>query len=130
MAGILYFYRLFVYHFDFGQKNEAIHSLFSLMELRLFKFITVPAMILSVLSGIIMISINPLLLSQKWFQIKLTGAVLMIFSTIYGLPLMKNFRNKRLQGYTSKQLRFLNEVPTLLMILIVVMVIMRPFGTW
>lgn len=127
MAGVLYFYRLFVYHFDFGQNDKSIHSLLSLMEKRLFKFITLPAMVLSIIAGIIMILLNPILLTEKWFHIKLLGAALMILVTLYGFIPLKNFRERYFTGYSSRGLRFLNEIPTLLMILIVVMVFIRPF---
>lgn len=126
MAGILYFYRLFVYHFDFGQKDRAIQNLLSLMEKRLIKYITIPAMTVSVLAGLVMVFLNLDLLNQRWFQLKMFGVLLMISMTLYGFLPMKNFKNHKFSSYTSFGLRVINEIPTLLMILIVALVILRP----
>jgi putative membrane protein len=127
MAGLLYYYRLFVYHFEFGQKNESIHSLLSLMEKRLYKYITIPAMLVAVISGLCMAYLNPALFNENWFRIKVTAALLMIGVTFHGISPLRKFQNKKFHPYSSKQLRIMNEVPTFLMILIVVMVILRPF---
>src|SRR5690242_13273999 len=88
MAGILYFYRLFIYHFDYAQTNHSNHVLLSLMEKRLFKYITVPAMIISAITGLAMAYFNSALLSERWFQIKFIGAVSMMGVTLYGLVLL------------------------------------------
>ena len=127
MAGLLYYYRLFIYHFEFGQTNQAIHSLLSLMEKRLFKYITVPSMIAAVITGVLMVIDNPSLIRALWFQIKFLCGLLMIGTTIYGLRLLRRFKNKNFKPYSSKKLRIMNEIPTILMILIVIMVILRPF---
>lgn len=126
MAGVLYFFRLFVYHLEFGQRNESIHDLLSMMERRLYRYITVPAMVVAVLAGIFMVYFNPGLLSQGWFHLKLLFAILLIGVTLYGQVLLRRFHLKQFQIFSSRHLRILNEVPTLLMILIVFLVIMRP----
>lgn len=127
MAGILYYFRLFVYHFGYGQNNLDIHNLLSLMEKRLFKYITVPAMVLATVAGTLMVVINPGLLSTAWFRVKGVGVILMIGVTIYGLIPLRDFREKLFQDYSNRGLRMLNEVPTLLMLVIVIMVILKPF---
>lgn len=127
MAGLLYFYRLFVYHFEFGKNNESIHSLLSLMEKRLFRYITVPAMGVSVGAGLAMAYLNSTLFLQKWFLVKMVAVVFMIVNTFYGIIIIERFRIKKTNQYSSTKLRVMNEIPTLLMIVIVVMVIFRPF---
>ncbi len=127
MAGLLYYFRLFVYHFDFGKKNESIHSLLSIMEKRLYQYITLPAMVVSIFSGLFITYLNSMLLLEKWFQVKLIAGLLMTGFTLYGAIPLKRFRVKRFQNYSSFGLRVANEIPTLLMIIIVIMVIVRPF---
>jgi protoporphyrinogen IX oxidase len=127
MAGILYLYRLFIYHFDFGKTSPPVHQLLSLMEKRLLKYITIPAMIVSVFTGLSMVFLNPLLLNAGWFQLKLLAVIMMIAMTLYCIFLMSKLKARTLKGYTSLKLRILNEIPTVLMILIVVLVILRPF---
>lgn len=130
MAGLLYLFRLFIYHLDYGQKNLEIHQLLSLMAARLYKIITFPAMLIAVAAGAMMVTLNPALLTQPWFLVKLACAFLMLIFTLYGGLLDLRFQKKELEGLTSKKLRILNEVPTLLMIIIVVMVVFRPLLFW
>jgi len=124
MAGILYLYRLLVYHAD--ETEELVKSRFRIMELRLYKYITFPAMVASFVFGIMMLVMNPLLLQFGWMHAKLGCVVLLAAVTFYA-----DFARRRLADgawkHGSKVFRFLNEVPTLLMIAIVIFVIMRPF---
>ena len=126
MAGILYFYRLFVYHREHGEKSEEIQTLLTLMEIRLFRYITLPAMIVSVLSGAGLVYLNLHFLRQGWFHIKLFSVLLMILVTLNGFPLIKRFQSKDYLQISGLQLRIMNEVPTLLMVIIVAMVVFRP----
>lgn len=127
MAGILYLFRLFVYHFEFGRTDQSNRTLLSLMEVRLLRYITFPAMIVAALSGATLVFLNPALLSAHWFHLKLFLAVSLILVTLFSKRLMLDFQRDHYGAYTSKRLRFLNEVPTLLMIGIVILVILRPF---
>lgn len=127
MAGLLYYFRLFVYHFEKGQNNESIHNLLALMEKRLYFFITVPAMTVSVIAGLLMVYLNESLVSARWFQVKLIFGTLMCGVTFYGLLPLENFRRRNFQKYSSRSLRVINEIPTIFMIVIVIMVIIRPF---
>lgn len=126
MAGILYLYRLFVYHREKGEGSDEIHNLLSLMEKRLLFYITLPALLVSLITGIFMVILNPGYLYQLWFQVKAICAIALIGATHAGYLIFKKFENKDFSNYTGKKLRFLNEVPTLLMIIIVFMVIFRP----
>ena len=127
MAGILYLYRLLIYHTERGRDNEEIHDLLALMEKRLYKYITIPAMLVSWLAGISMIVINEALLSQLWLISKIALVILLTGSTHYAGKVLKDFAKKQEPYLSSKTLRILNEVPTLLMMIIVAMVIFRPF---
>ncbi len=126
MAGILYLLRLFIYHVDWGTKSEDNHSMLSIMERRLLRYITHPAMGIAWIAGLGMISQNPLLMKQGWMHTKLLFVVFLTVVTIFSGRLHRKLKNKEVLSLSSKQLRFLNEVPTLLMILIVGLVVFRP----
>lgn len=126
MAGILYLYRLFVYHFDKGQTSQDNHVLLGIMQKKLFRFITFPAMLVSITTGIILVLFSPHYLHQSWFQVKATCAFLLILTTFYCLRISRKLDQKQFAEFTSRHLRILNEVPTLLMIIIVSMAIFRP----
>jgi len=124
MAGILYLIRLFVYH---ANESEAIvKSRFVIMERRLYRIITMPAMGVSLLLGIIMLMMSPALLRQPWMHAKLFLVVLLMGVTHYAGRIRKKLEEGTLPQ-TEKFFRVLNEVPTVLMILIVLLVIVRPF---
>ena len=127
MAGILYLYRLFIYHSERGRTNRDIHDLLTVMERRLYVYITRPALFVASAAGITMILLNRALLAGGWLQVKLTLAVRLIASTFYAGKLCRVFADQSALVPRSKTLRFLNEVPTLLMLFIVGMVIFRPF---
>ncbi len=127
MAGILYLYRLLIYATEQGRNQSQIYVLLGTMARRLYKYITVPAMVVSWLAGLAMVFIQPAIGQQKWFMVKFLCVLLLSGFTLYAGTLVKRYINTDRLLPTSKQLRFLNEVPTLLMIIIVVMVILKPF---
>ena len=125
MAGLLYLPRIFVYHVENFQKKEAT-EVFEIMEKRLYNYIMRPAMLLSWLLGIILVLIIGIeSFSFLWLQIKFALVVLL---TIYHEYLGKclNHLKNRTNTKTSKYYRYLNEVPTLLLILIIFIVIIKP----
>ncbi len=124
MAGVLYLYRLFIYHTE--EKLPEVKARFEIMEHRLYKIITVPAMYFSLLMGGIMLYLNPSLFSQHWMHAKLLFVVLLMGVTQMAGPFQRKLRSGE-SKITSKKFRILNEVPTLLMILIVLLVILKPF---
>ena len=124
MAGLLYLPRIFVYHSENG--NEIISNVFKTMERKLFYYIMTPAMVLSWIFGLVLIhEIGFEQLANLWLQLKL---ILVTFLTVYhfylGLLLnqFKLDQNKK----TSRFYRYINEIPTLLLILIVFIVIYKP----
>ena len=125
MAGLLYLPRIFVYHVENYEKKEAV-SIFEIMEKRLYNYIMRPAMLLSWLFGIVLIYLNGIdVLSYLWVQIKLA---LVIFLSLYHEYLGKCLVNlkKNTNTKTAKFFRYINEVPTILLILIVFVVIIKP----
>ena len=117
MAGLLYLPRIFVYHSE--NNNEIITNVFKTMERKLFYYIMTPAMILSWLFGLLLIhEIGFQQLASLWLQSKLVLVILLTAYHFYLGLLLNQFRvdqNKK----TSKFYRYINEIPTLLLILIV-----------
>ena len=126
MAGILYLFRLFVNHVDYGTHNVENHKLLMGMEYRLYRYITVPAMMVAWIAGISMISISHGLLLTFWLQVKLITVLLLTLCTLYAGKLVKTFSTENPKVPSGKTLRFINEVPTLLMMIIIAMVVFRP----
>ena len=124
MAGLLYLPRIFVYHSE--NTNEIVVSVFKTMERKLYFFIMTPAMTLSWLFGLLLISyIGFDQLNSLWLQLKL---VLVIFLTIYHFylgKLLNKFKIDQNQK-SSKFYRYINEIPTILLILIIFIVIFKP----
>ena len=124
MAGLLYLPRIFVYHSE--NNNELVTSVFKTMERKLFYYIMTPAMIISWLFGLLLIGeIGFNQLMSFWLQIKLILVVLLTIYHFYLGFLMNKFKLNQNQK-TSKFYRFINEIPTLLLILIVFIVIFKP----
>ena len=125
MAGMLYIWRLYVYHAE--ETEQVVMDRLQAWERKLLNVITTPAMVVALLSGITMFVLNPALLQQPWMHIKLTGVVCMFgvhgVASKYRRLLAENPRVK-----SGKFFRMFNELPTILMIIIVVAVIVKPFG--
>lgn len=125
MAGTLYVYRLFVYH---SQETEyVVKQRLSDWEKRLLRFIITPSMAVAWIAGLAMVYLQPFLLHEPWFHVKLTLAIVLSGMHGYGSALQRKFANGD-RVPSNKTLRILNEVPTLLMIGIVVMVIVQPWS--
>ena len=125
MAGLLYLPRIFVYHSE-NIENINSSNIFKVMEKKLFYYIMTPAMILSWIFGLLLIhSLGFSVFNELWMQIKI---ILVIFLTFYHLYLgrcLMDFKNDQ-NTKTSKFFRIFNEVPTVLLILIVFIVIFKP----
>jgi putative membrane protein len=131
MAGILYLYRLLIYHSERGrgdsEASRNIHDLLSLMEMRLYRYITVPAMTVAVVAGLTMVGLVPAIGSTGWFGIKFALVLFLIFATFYAGKLYRDASINPARLPAGKTLRILNEVPTLLMLGIVAFVVFKPF---
>ena len=125
MAGMLYLPRLFVYHAD-AEKGSIQSETFKVMERRLFRAITTPAMIASWVFGLWMIHLYGFgLFAMGWIWVKL--------AFVLALSGMHGFLGKTLKTFArdentrpAKFYRAINEIPTVAMIVIVVMVIVKP----
>jgi protoporphyrinogen IX oxidase len=126
MAGLLYVFRLFIYHLSDGQHSSDNDKLLQVMQNRLYRIITVPAMSVAWICGLVMMHLNPSLLQQKWFHWKLTFVLLMTLSTVYAGHIRRNLVNKKFHKHSELSLRVLNEVPTVLLLIIVALVVFRP----
>ena len=125
MAGLLYLPRIFVYHVENYEKEE-VTNIFEVMERRLYNFIMRPAMVLTWLFGLFLIHLNGIeSFSNLWLQIKF---VLVIILTGYHEYLGKCLRSlkDRTNNKTAKFFRIINEIPTILLILIVFIVVFKP----
>ena len=124
MAGLLYLLRIFVYHAE--NNNEIISSVFKTMERKLFYYIMTPAMTLSWLFGLALIhEIGFQQLASLWLQLKFVLVILLTTYHFYLGLLLNRFKfdqNKK----TSRFFRYINEIPTLLLILIVFIVVFKP----
>ncbi len=125
MAGLLYLPRLFVYHAD-ADKGSELSETFKIMERRLLRGIMNPAMIVVFVVGGLMLYADTSLMKNGWMHAKITLVILLtVFHNLLG-KWRKDFlkdQNKK----TAKFFRAVNEIPTVIMILIVVLVIVRPF---
>ena len=124
MAGLLYLPRIFVYHSE--NTNEIVMSVFKTMERKLYFYIMTPAMILSWLFGLLLISeIGFEELGSLWLQLKLVSVIFLTIYHFYLGKLLIKFKNDQNQK-SSKFYRYINEIPTLLLILIIFIVIFKP----
>jgi len=126
MAMLFYLPRLFIYHREHAD-NIAFGEVVKIQEYKLYTYIGVPAMWATIISGGIMLYLNPgIFQSGGWMHTKL---LFLVFLIAYSFSL-NSIRKKLIDNpvYKSgKYFRFYNEVPTLLMIVIVIMVIVKPF---
>ena len=124
MVSLLYLPRLFVYHANVSKTSTA-YNLFLLMEKRLIKIIAVPAMILTFLFGSILLNIHSELLYENYFIIKLLSVLLLIIYQVYLIFIYLTFK-KRLNKRSANFYKFINEIPTIFMIIIILLVVLKP----
>ena len=124
MAGLLYLPRIFVYH------SEALHDsqkdIFKIMERKLYNYIMMPAMILSWLFGVLLIhSLGITIFTELWMQIKFFSvAILTVYHFLLGKYLNDFAVNDNKKS--SKFFRIINEVPTIILIVVVFVVVFKP----
>ncbi len=124
MAGLLYLPRLFVYHCEV-EPGSAASEKFKIMERRLLKAIMMPAMVVAWAAGLVM-AVSGGLFQDGWFHVKL----LLVILTTVAHHMMIRWKNDFAADRNAKSQKFFrvaNEVPTLLMVAIVILVIVKPF---
>jgi protoporphyrinogen IX oxidase len=132
-AGLFYIFRLYVYHAEAAAKEEPARSIllrqFSVMEKKLWYIITWPSAILATFFGLWLIFANTLFLTFAWMHIKLFFVALLWLYMYYGQRVYKCIQTDPL-AYSSTRLRLLNEVPTLILIAVVFLVVMKSSFHW
>ena len=124
MAGLLYLPRIFVYHYETNDNSQK--TVFKIMERKLYNYIMMPAMLLSWLFGILLIhSIGFSVFSELWMQIKIIAVIIL---THYHFTLGKYLKDFAVDNNqkTSKFFRIYNEIPTLILIVVIFVVIFKP----
>ena len=124
MAGLLYLPRIFVYHSEADHDSQK--KVFKIMEKKLYNYIMMPAMLLSWLFGVLLIhSIGFSAFSELWMQIKTIAVVIL---TYYHFSLGKHLKEFAIDNNqkTSKFFRIYNEIPTIILIVVIFVVIFKP----
>lgn len=127
-AGLFYMVRLFVYHVEANEQPEPDRTIlqkqYQLMEKRLYSIITTPGMVVTVVMAIAMLIAAPDLLKETWLHAKLTLVALLIGYHHYCARLMKQMAAGKFT-WGSQQLRWLNEVPTIFLVVIVLLAVFK-----
>ena len=124
MAGLLYLPRIFVYHSDAEDSSQK--KVFKIMERRLYNYIMMPAMLLTWLFGVLLIhSLGITVFSELWMQVK---TILVVILTIYHFSLGKYLNEFAIDNNqkSSKFFRIFNEIPTIILIIVIFVVIFKP----
>ena len=124
MAGLLYLPRIFVYHSE--ADHESQKKVFKIMERKLYNYIMMPAMLLSWLFGVLLLhSLGFSIFSELWMQ---TKTVLIIILTYYHFTLGKYLNDFAIDNNqkTPKFFRVYNEIPTIILIVVIFVVIFKP----
>jgi putative membrane protein len=125
MAGLLYLPRIFVYHTE-NNSELIVSEIFKVMERKLYFYIMTPAMALSWLFGLLLIhSIGFQQLGQTWMLLKLLFVIILTIYHFYLGKLLGQFKTDSNQ-HSHKFYRYINEIPTILLILIIFVVIFKP----
>jgi protoporphyrinogen IX oxidase len=124
-AGLFYIFRLFVYHIE--SDSADVHRLMESAEAKLLRIIMNPAMIVAWTLGILLIAMqSPYIFSQGWLHIKLLFVVLLTGYHMYAARVRKQLLAGTCK-LTGKQARLINEVPAVIMLVVVLMVELQPF---
>ena len=127
-SGLFYLVRLFIYHEESRSMEDelkiAFNNQYTLMEKRLANIITTPGMILALSMAICMVIMQPSWLSEKWLQIKISFVLGLVIYHYYCYKIMNALQNGT-SNISAKNLRLLNELPTLLLFIIVLLVIFK-----
>lgn len=133
MAGLFYSVRLFIYHTEANDRPELEKNIlqkeFEKIEARLWSIITIPAMVLTITAGLLMIYTHPGLLNANWMQVKLGFVGLLLIYHFICQRIMKQLK-RGIFKFSSTQLRLWNEVATILLVAIVFTVILKSAVDW
>ncbi len=123
-AGMFYIWRLFVYHME--NPHKEVKDQLHIMEKKLFKIIMNPAMFLTVFFGLLLLILNwNYFIHVKWIWIKILIVCFLIYWHFLAFYYIKQFEKNI--SYPSKKFRIMNEIPTLILITVVLLAILKPF---
>ncbi|MBF7067847.1 protoporphyrinogen oxidase HemJ [Campylobacter volucris] len=126
MAGLFYLPRLFVYHAE-NSDNKGFIDVVKIQERKLYFYIQTPAMIVTLISGSLMLHANKVLMVGSGFMhAKLTCVLLLIIYHLQNYYYLRQLQNDVCKK-SGKFFRIYNEVPTILFIIIAIMIVVRPF---
>jgi protoporphyrinogen IX oxidase len=127
-AGLFYLPRLFVYHVEANEQPETVREIlkkqYALMERRLYSIIMTPAMVVTIAMAISMVSLAPDLLQQTWLQVKLGLVAVLVAYHFYCKRIMRQLEAGE-TPFTAQQFRWLNEFPTFLLVVVVMLAIFK-----
>ena len=124
LAGLLYLPRIFVYHSE--ADHESQKRVFKTMERKLYNYIMMPAMLLSWLFGILLIqSLGHSIFLELWMQIKVIAVVILTYYHFSLGKYLKDFSHDN-NNKTSKFFRIYNEIPTIILIVVIFVVVFKP----
>ena len=124
MAGLLYLPRIFVYHSEANDTSQK--TVFKTMERKLYNYIMMPAMLLSWFFGVLLIhSLGFSVFSELWMQIKIIAVVILTYYHFTLGKYLNDFANDNNQK-THKFFRIYNEIPTIILIVVIFVVIFKP----
>jgi putative membrane protein len=124
-AGLFYIFRLYVYHVK-HRERPGMAEAYAEMERKLLRIIMDPAMTVTLVLGIALIVMNPVVMKQGWMHVKLTAVVLLMGYHIFAGITRRRFARGD-YFLSERACRMINEVPTLLLIVAVLMVVLKPF---
>lgn len=132
-AGLFYIVRLFIYHTEAQERPETerkvLSDQFEIMERKLWNIITTPAMVLTVVAGIVMVSIAPGFLNEPWLQVKLCFVVALLVYHFKCQQIIKQMK-QGVYNWTSTQLRIWNELATIFLFAIVFLAVLKNAVSW
>ncbi len=127
LAGLFYLPRLFVYHVETDPKDINPNATLVIWQERLLKRIMTPAMLATLILGFLLLMIPGLVdFGQCWIWVKLICVALLVAFHFF-LAAQRKLLAQNIYPYSGQTYRLLNEIPTILLIIIVLMVILRPF---
>ena len=128
MAGLLYLPRIFVYHSEAVQnsKSEDLMETFKVMERRLFVYIMNPAMILSWIFGVLLIhTLGADSFGSLWLQLKFLFVIILTIYHFFLFQCLRRFAEDN-NSFSPKFYRIINEIPTVLLIVIILVIVFKP----
>ena len=124
MAGLLYLPRIFVYHSEADDVSQK--TVFKVMERKLYNYIMMPAMLLSWLFGVLLIhTLGFSIFLELWMQIKLIAVIILTYYHFTLSKYLNDFATDNNQK-TSKFFRIYNEIPTIILIVVIFLVVFKP----